>query len=154
MTMLRVVLPELLRRRPEARLRIIGRGASPELVALAGTFRGSVSLEGYVEDLDKALSGACALLMPLRFGSGVKIKVIEALARGLPVVTTPLGAEGLPTGAAEGLVLTDVEHLADAAAGLIDPLANAQVGTAGRRFYERTFEPSAAARLYDPLVLP
>ena len=50
---------------------------------------------GYVEDLDAAFSGARASVVPIRFGSGTRVKVIDALVRGVPVVSTSLGVEGL-----------------------------------------------------------
>jgi polysaccharide biosynthesis protein PslH len=79
---------------PGWQIRIAGRGAPPALEQrLAGT-AGVVPL-GFVENLKAEARAAAAILIPLTLGSGTKIKTIEAMALGKPLVTTPIGAEGL-----------------------------------------------------------
>ena len=77
---------------------------------------------GFVEDLAPEYAGAAVVLAPIRFGSGVKIKLVEGLAQGLPGVATPAGAEGLaklPPGVlriaatAEGFAAAVADALAD-----------------------------------------
>lgn len=76
------------------RLTLIGRGLPARLEA---RIKGNPKLRylGYVENLTDALSEAAAVLIPLQHGAGTKLKVIEALALGKVLVTTPIGAEGL-----------------------------------------------------------
>jgi glycosyltransferase involved in cell wall biosynthesis len=117
----RTVWPRVLERRPDARLLLAGFGMEREAFAhlpdLPGVeWRGTVpSATGFLRELG-------VLLYPLGRGSGAKIKVLEALALGVPVVTTPDGAEGI--GGREGLVV-DVEDaaLADATTALLDDVA-------------------------------
>ncbi len=143
-------MPKLLARRPDARLHIAGAGASPELHRLAARFGDSVVMHGFVEDLDEVMAGRCCLISPLRFGSGVKIKILEALARGLPVVATPVAAEGLGELEASGVVV--VEDMSEAARALDDlarpdqrqPVARDALVT----YYER-FSADVAGRSYD-----
>ena len=88
----------VLRAMPDFRLLLVGRGSdTPPLEAAA--WGRHVEPLGWVEDLDDVLLSAAGMVSPLRMGSGVKIKVLEALARGLPVVATPQGVLGLDVGA-------------------------------------------------------
>jgi len=142
-------MPELTHRLPEARVRIIGRGAPQDLLDLAARFP-QVSVEGYVEDLDAELANAAALLAPMRFGSGIKIKIVEALARGLPVITTRVGAHGIGLGAAHGLVVEDrIEAYPGALAALCEPTRNAGLSEAARAHFEATFSRQAVTAAYD-----
>ncbi|HEX6738489.1 MAG TPA: glycosyltransferase, partial [Vicinamibacteria bacterium] len=93
------VLPRLRERIPDVALSVAGSDAPPEVLALASP---AVQLLGFVPDLDPLLQGRRVFVCPLRFGAGMKGKVGQALAAGLPVVTTSIGAEGI------GLV--DGEH--------------------------------------------
>jgi glycosyltransferase involved in cell wall biosynthesis len=95
------VLPVVRRRVPEARLRIVGRNPSAEVVRSAAA--DGVEVTGGVESVIPHLRDAALLAVPLEAGGGTRLKILEALASGLPVVSTPIGAEGLD--------LTDGEHL-------------------------------------------
>ncbi len=79
----------------------------------------------------------------------MKVKVLEAIASGVPVVTTPAGAEGIE--ADEGLVVeTDHRRLANAAIELLrDPVARRERGAAGRAAFDRRYTPKPAR---EPLV--
>jgi GT2 family glycosyltransferase/glycosyltransferase involved in cell wall biosynthesis len=97
--LVRDVMPEVWRRHPGAVLRLVGEEPPDAVRALAGP---EVEVTGFVDDLAAALDGARVAVAPARFGAGLKIKSVDAMARGLPVVTTPLGAEGLGDGALVG----------------------------------------------------
>jgi succinoglycan biosynthesis protein ExoO len=85
------IWPQVRRARPEARLRVVGRVAA----SFAGPWPEGAEPVGFVEDLAPEYARAAVVLAPIRFGSGVKIKLVEGLAHGLPAVATPAGAEGL-----------------------------------------------------------
>lgn len=87
-----------------------GSSPPPSLEKLAGT---GVSVPGFVEDLGPLLDKARVMVAPLRFGAGVKGKILTAFAHGLPVVTTSIGAEGISEGE-EMLVADDAASLAEA----------------------------------------
>ena len=84
------VMPLVRAADPNIRLRVVGRDLPTRLQDALGD-----DYLGWVDDLDPLLDASLAMLAPLRFGAGVKGKVGRALAAGLPVVTTSVGAEGL-----------------------------------------------------------
>jgi glycosyltransferase involved in cell wall biosynthesis len=144
------VWPELLRRRPDARLRVIGKQAPAWLTELAAQQPENVLVEGYVEDLDTALAGAAAMLNPARFGTGVKIKVIEAIGRGVPVVSTPLGADGVASGRGTGVLTpADVESTVAELLRLTDVAENRRESAAARAHHTRRYGREAAFAAYD-----
>ena len=79
---------------PDATLSLVGPHPPDDLKALAGRFPG-VSVLGYVDDVLPHLRKASAFVAPLRHGGGVKLKIIQAMANGIPVVTTNVGIEGI-----------------------------------------------------------
>jgi len=142
-------MPDLARRMPGARVRIIGRGAPQDLLDLASRFP-QVTVEGYVEDLDSELASAAALLAPMRFGSGIKIKIVDALARGLPVITTRVGAHGIGLGAEHGLVVEDrIEAYPEAMAAVCEADRNAALSAAARAHFTSTFSRASVTEAYD-----
>lgn len=103
---LREVWPKLSASRPGLRLRVIGRNPGPELSRMLSSSAGAEWL-GFVEDLEPHYRRARVFIAPLRFGSGIKVKVVNALYRGVPVVTTTIGAEGLRVRSGEELFIAD-----------------------------------------------
>lgn len=147
---LRDVWPLVRTRLPDARLRVIGREAQPALLRLTEEMTDSVSVEGFVADLTDALGPAAAMINPLRFGSGVKLKVIEALACALPVVSTPVGAEGIDSGPGTGvLVGQSPVEFADLLASVVDAARNAQLSAEAHAHFAQTYSRDAVFQAYD-----
>ncbi len=88
----REVLPRVLERRPGARLVIVGAEAPPRHALPASE---AIDLRGFVEDVREPLARYALFVCPILRGSGMRVKLLEAFAAGIPVVSTPLGAEGL-----------------------------------------------------------
>jgi glycosyltransferase involved in cell wall biosynthesis len=88
------VWPLVRREAPTVALRVVGAGAEARLRARLRTAP-SVVATGYVDDLAAEYAAAWLVVVPLRRGAGVKFKTVEALVSGVPVVTTPVGAEGV-----------------------------------------------------------
>lgn len=144
------VWPLVLRGRPDARLTVIGRDAPVDLCERARRSAGSVELAGFVDDLDEVLGGSAALVSPLRFGSGVKIKTLEALARHLPVVSTTIGAEGIATQSGPGLRIADrPEEFAAALLTMADPDERIIESAGAARTYRRLWAPGVVGAAYD-----
>jgi glycosyltransferase involved in cell wall biosynthesis len=88
---MREVYPRLLQKLPNVRLDIIGDNPSADIAAHNSE---EVRVRGYVSDVEPYLRDRRVFIAPLRFGAGIKGKVGEAMAYGIPVVTTSIGAEG------------------------------------------------------------
>ena len=142
------VWPELRRRRPEAQLLIAGRRLDPG--RFPGADQPGVRWVGAVERAAEFIRGLAVLLYPLPAGSGLKVKVLEALALGVPVVTTPEGAEGLAS--TQGvMVAEDDRELAAAAAQLLaDPKLRQRLSAEARENFLRHHSPGPVGnRLAD-----
>lgn len=88
------VLPET---DPDLHHQVVGGGANDRLRSILEAPSG-LTTHGYVDEIEPFYQSAKCLVAPLLSGSGIKIKIVNALARGLPVVTTPVGVEGFPRG--------------------------------------------------------
>jgi glycosyltransferase involved in cell wall biosynthesis len=100
-----------------------------------------VSFLGRVEDIRPAVSAAAVSVIPLRIGSGTRLKILEAAALGKAMVSTRLGAEGLTFGDGSEIVLADEPPaLAAGVADLLErPAARAAMGAAARRRVEEEY---------------
>ena len=105
----RTVWPQLKRNRPQLKFYIVGRGDTPAIRDLAW-HDPQIVVTGEVQDIRPFLARARVFICPIRIGSGFRAKILEAMASGVPVVSTSLGAEGIPSGggpAGAGLLLAD-----------------------------------------------
>jgi glycosyltransferase involved in cell wall biosynthesis len=133
--------PAIRTRHPRASLQVIGRRGGPDLVAwLRGQERVSVHTD--VVSVHGYLAAAAVALNPMRSGSGVNIKVVEAMAAGAPVVTTRVGGRGLGwTPGRELMVADGATGFTDAVCRLLDmPALAARIGAAGRAFVSRELD--------------
>ena len=109
---------------------------------------------GTVEDIRPYLAKAAVCVVPLRSGSGTRIKIFEAMAMGKAVVSTTVGAEGLPVRHAENIILADTP--ADFARQVVhllrDSQRRAQLGQAARQFVEENCGWPAAAAHFDQIL--
>jgi glycosyltransferase involved in cell wall biosynthesis len=101
----RELMPALRRICPSAELRLIGGPRIPQLQSCDG--KHGVRVVGFVDDLPPAVRGCDVFVMPMFAGSGVKNKLAEAMAIGMPVVTNSLGAEALPEPVRDGMLVCD-----------------------------------------------
>jgi glycosyltransferase involved in cell wall biosynthesis len=88
----RAAWPEIERNHSDIHFTIVGRDPSPEVRALASD---RIHITGTVDDVRPFYTSAVAVVVPLRSGSGTRLKILEAMASGVPVVSTCLGAEGI-----------------------------------------------------------
>jgi glycosyltransferase involved in cell wall biosynthesis len=135
----REVWPLLRRRWPDLEWWLIGKG--PEAVRHLVASDPRIRLLGPVEDAVALLARAKVSVVPLQAGSGTRLKILEAWAAATPVVSTSIGAEGLPAVAGEHLLLADTrEEFAGAVSALLEsPALRSRIGEAGRALYEERF---------------
>jgi polysaccharide biosynthesis protein PslH len=140
-----VVLPQVWRSRPDVHLYLVGRDPAPEVIACRGP---RVHVTGEVANIVPYLRACAAALVPLRWESGTRFKILEAFACHAPVISTTLGAEGLAVENGRHLLLADEPEAFAAAmlAVLQQPaLARSMVGPA-YDLVRREYDVSSAER--------
>ncbi|HTQ05744.1 MAG TPA: glycosyltransferase family 4 protein, partial [Polyangiaceae bacterium] len=149
------VFPLIRARRPNARFVVVGPGANEQVLARQGN---GVEILGMVESVAPYIDRASAVVVPLRIGGGTRLKIVEALAKGKPVVSTRLGAEGIEVVDGQHLLLAD--EPADFAAAVerlfTEPGLGARLGAGARRLaeerYSWTHVVSGLERFFTELV--
>src|SRR5208282_2270963 len=113
------IWPLVRARRPELRFVVVGAQPTNEVLALRDL--AGVTVTGTVDDVRPFYQSALAAVVPLRVGGGTRLKVLEAMAAGTPVVSTTLGAEGLAVTPGKNILIADTpEAMADAVVDLQD----------------------------------
>jgi polysaccharide biosynthesis protein PslH len=144
----------ILKQIPEMKLFIVGRGASENLVRLAEQFAGRVELMGFVEDVDAVLMRCCAMICPLLFGSGIKLKAIDALRCGVPLISTPSGVEGIDVGGTSGVMIVETPN--EFRAAMLDflrPESNRLAGNANLEAFQRSYSRNVVDLAYQKAFL-
>jgi glycosyltransferase involved in cell wall biosynthesis len=100
----RSIWPLIRQRVPTAVFRIVGSGMTPEVQALAGN---GVEVIGFVDDLDAVLAQSRVAVVPLRYGAGMKGKILTSLRVGLPTVSSSIGTEGFALTPGEDILVED-----------------------------------------------
>jgi glycosyltransferase involved in cell wall biosynthesis len=100
----REIWPRVVRQVPQARLLLVGRDPTPDVRALSGS---GVEVTGTVADVSPYLAQARVMVAPLLAGGGSRLKIMEALGAGRPVVATTIGCDGLEDLVGRGVVLAD-----------------------------------------------
>ncbi len=126
------VLPLLEKTRPDVRLYVVGRSPAPAVQRLASD---KVTVTGAVEDVRPYFARASLFVVPMRMGGGVRLKILETLAMGLPVVSTSMGAEGTGLSHGKELLIADTaEQFAGAVTRLLgDSALRTRLAQAGRQ---------------------
>jgi len=102
----REILPRIRAQRPQTTFTIVGRTPPPAILALAERNPG-IRVTGTVEDVRPYLWSSTVCVVPLRIGGGTRLKIFEAMAARIPVVSTSIGAEGLPVTHGLDIALAD-----------------------------------------------
>ena len=145
------IFHRILARHPQFRLMIVGGNPSPSIRSYASD---NVTITGFVDDVRPYMHEASVFIVPLRMGGGTRFKVVEAMAAGIPVVSTRLGAEGIPAEHSRELMLADKPaEFAESVCTLFEQeeLAS-QLCHAGLAFVRRHFDwPIIGAKLNSAL---
>jgi polysaccharide biosynthesis protein PslH len=133
------VMPAVRARVPDARLSIVGRRPTADVLALADP--GRVEVAADVPDVRPYWQRASLLAVPLEAGGGTRIKIVESFAAGVPVVSTPIGCEGIAARHGEHLLVAGKDAFADAVTAVLTDTAGAvSRAIAARLLAEREYD--------------
>ncbi|SPF54822.1 Glycosyl transferase, family 2 [Candidatus Sulfopaludibacter sp. SbA4] len=140
------VMPRILERQPKAKLVVAGSDPPPDHAY--SDFSGALELLGFVEDVREPLGRYAVFVCPILSGSGVRVKLLEAFAAGIPVVSTVVGAEGLARKDGEFCRLSDdPAGFAERVVGLFeDPQEAAAMASRARAEVEENWDMAAITR--------
>jgi polysaccharide biosynthesis protein PslH len=136
------IMPIIRTEIPDFRWRVVGRDPPPALVKMAALAASGIELVGFVDDLGQHYSDSAIALVPLTSGGGTKLKVLEAMAMGRAVVTTSVGAEGIPVSDGVTMEIADSpdQFAAKTIALLRDPARAARIAAAARALVEQSYD--------------
>lgn len=103
------VWPKIIEKKPESRFYIMGKKGDKRIEGAAKPYK-NIIFTGFVKKLESYLKKTTVYIAPLRFGSGMKVKVLEGLYRGVPMVSTSVGAEGLALENEKHILIADEAH--------------------------------------------
>ncbi len=134
------ILPKIRNRMPNVVVTVVGREPSERLRSHAERI-GGVEVTGRVPDVRPYMERASAFIVPMRIGGGTRLKIFEAMAMGLPVVSTAIGAEGLPLKNNATILLRDAPDAF--ASSIVELLANdglsTNIGRTGQQVVREAF---------------
>jgi glycosyltransferase involved in cell wall biosynthesis len=139
------ILPRIRSRMPGVTFSIVGRAPTPAVRRLAD--QTGIEVTGRVDDVRPHVAAAHVYVVPLRIGGGTRLKIFEAMAMGKAVVSTTIGAEGLPVTDGRDIVIADgPEAFADAVVRVIDqPEVRQRIESAARRLVVERYDWSSVA---------
>jgi glycosyltransferase involved in cell wall biosynthesis len=147
------ILPLIRNELPQASLKVVGRKPSRRLQELAARKPG-VELTGWVEDVRPHVARGAVCVVPLRIGGGTRLKIFEAMAMGKAVVSTSIGAEGLPVQHSQDILLAD--DPAEFAHSVVSLLRNSserkRLGVAARKLVEENYGWPKIARTFAAVL--
>ncbi len=143
------VMPAVRRQIPQARLQLVGKNPPAWMRALANEH---IEVVGAVADVQPYLARATVFACPLRIGAGLKNKVLEALAMGIPVAATPLSVDGIHVKHGESAWIADVDGMAAAVLRLLrDEELRQRLSANGRALIEAEYTWAGVASRYERL---
>ena len=147
------IWPLIARRRPKIELLVVGRNPAEAMVSKIKAAGLPVTFTGFVDDIRPHVASADVSVIPLRVGSGTRIKAFEAMALGRPVVSTRIGTEGLDITPGTHFLERDTpEDFADAVIQILEnPEASRTMAHAARTRLEERFSWGHVARQFEAI---
>lgn len=144
------VYPLVRQQRPDVQFDVLGSRPPAELLALNDAGLG-INVTGYVEDPTPYEQQAAVMVVPLLAGGGMRVKILNALAEGLPIVSTTLGCEGIQVTPGRDILVGDTpdEFAAHVLRLLNDSALGRKLAASGRRLVEEKYDYHTACRALD-----
>jgi len=136
------VFPLVRQKMPKVTLTIVGKNPPRDFVRLTEDPQSGVIVTGFVEELDPYFARSALMVIPVRAGGGMRVRILEAFARAMPVVTTTIGLEGINAQLGSEVLVEDVpSKFADAVLTLLqDKQMQSQLASNGRRLVETKYD--------------
>jgi glycosyltransferase involved in cell wall biosynthesis len=148
------IFPLITRQIPEATLTILGKNPPQDFLKIAEDNPGKISVTGFVPDLTPYMQQASLMVVPVRAGSGMRVRILEALAQAMPIVTTTVGLEGIDAQPGEDVLVSDTPE--DFGAAVIqlmrDADLQAKLAQNGRRLAEDSYDWRVVLRKLDQVI--
>jgi glycosyltransferase involved in cell wall biosynthesis len=135
----------LLKCLPDIHLTVVGKNPPDSVKRLE---KDNITVAGVVEDIARQVHQADLMLVPIRIGGGTRIKILEGMALGIPVISTKIGAEGIDAAHAENIFLADsAEEMAEGIIKLLEnPGLRKKLADGGRRLVEKSYDWNISGR--------
>jgi glycosyltransferase involved in cell wall biosynthesis len=136
------VFPLIRRVLPGVKLTVVGKNPPKDFLRFAEESQGSIVTTGYVPDLDPYFAESKIMVIPVRAGGGMRVRILEAFARAMPVVTTTVGLEGIQAQPGKDVLVADnPDDFADSVIHLLnDKALQDQLSINGRHLVERKYD--------------
>jgi glycosyltransferase involved in cell wall biosynthesis len=150
------VFPLIREHVPEAALTIIGKNPPKDFLERASRDPQFVKVTGYVPDLTPYLEQAAIMVVPVRAGGGMRVRILEAFAQAIPVVTTTIGLEGIDARPGEDVLVADTPAgFAAAVVRLLqDESLQSRLAANGRRLAEQRYDWKVVLKAMDTIYNP
>lgn len=147
------VFPAIRAAVPGVTLTIVGKNPPPEFVTLQNERPDVYRVPGYVADLTPWFEGAAIMVVPVRVGGGMRVRILEAFAREMPLVTTTIGLEGIDASAGEHLLIADdAPAFAAAVVRLLgDAELQRRLARNGRALVEQVYDRQVVLKKFDQI---
>jgi len=145
------VFPLINAHEPRATLTIVGKNPPADFLHLQEKYPHEIKITGYVPDLTPYFEQAAVIVIAVRAGGGMRVRILEAFARGMPVVTTTIGLEGIEALSGEEVLVGDTpEEFAQASLQVLeDPALASNLAQRGRLLAERKYDWQVALQPMD-----
>jgi polysaccharide biosynthesis protein PslH len=150
---IREVFPLVCQQIPETTLTVIGKNPPEDILRMASRAPQSITLTGFVPDLTHYFEQAALMVVPVRAGGGMRVRILEGLARAMPIITTTVGLEGIDARPNQDVWVQDTaDGFAQAVVMLMrDEAMQAALGINGRRLAERKYDWKVALKVLGSL---
>jgi glycosyltransferase involved in cell wall biosynthesis len=136
------VFPLVRQKMPKVTLTIVGKNPPKDFVRLAEDPQSGVTVTGFVEELDPYFAKSALMVIPVRAGGGMRVRILEAFARAMPVVTTTIGLEGIQAESGKDVLVADTPvDFAQSVINLLqDKMLQEKLSTKGRQLVENKYD--------------